>query len=298
MKIEIDINADKDSTNIYKLLWDKYEVIEKLPKYLNKIKTYNYFEFEKEIYSKSESFAKEIVNSLLSGDIILLKNTFDQNYLNQIKNIFKIKFENSDSSFHKIIEGCPNFFRNITSNLSNKYAFYQVKKTYYLFPWNKNKEIDLLDFYEKIYRRWRLIKFLSGFHKNAWEKNTPKDGIVDRFQVAMYPSGSGELELHQDPYLFQKFFISIYLSKKNKDFLNGGMYLINKNLEKIDLEDNIDIGDMSFGFGTIYHGVDKITAVENSKKQDSERWFIGLYSTVSDYVNNRHTGRPVKIKNI
>ena len=69
---------------------------------------------------------------------------------------------------------------------------------------------------------------ISGFYKDAWEFNTPKDGIIDRFQVAMYPSGSGEQELHQDPYLFQKFFISIYLSKKNIDYKSGGIYLIDK----------------------------------------------------------------------
>ena len=67
--------------------------------------------------------------------------------------------------------------------------------------------IDIGDFYEQIYKKWRMLKYLSGFYKDAWELNTPKDGIIDRFQVAMYPSGSGEQELHQDPYLFQKFFI-------------------------------------------------------------------------------------------
>ncbi len=297
MKFEIDINNDKDPNNIYNILWEKYEKVEKLPKYLNQIKIYNYEEFEKDVYSNSKDFSKKIVQSLLSGDIILLKNSFEKKYLNEIKINFKEKFKNSESTFHKIIEGCPNYYRNITPNLSGKYSFYQVKKTYYLFPWNKKSEINLDDFYDQIYRRWRLLKYLSGFYKNAWEDNTPKDGIVDRFQVAMYPSGSGEQELHQDPYLFQKFFISIYLSKKNEDFAEGGIYLIDKNKKKKILEDNIDIGDMSFGFGTIYHGVDKIRPIKN-KPNSSERWWIGLYSTVSDYIENRHTGRPVNISNI
>ena len=244
----LNIENDKDPNNVYKLLWDRYEKKENLPKYLNNIKTYDYLDFEKNIYSSSSEFSNEIVQSLLSGDIILLKNTFDPHYLNEIKNIFREKFQNLDSTFHKMVEDCPNFYRNITPNLSNKYSFYQVKKTYYLFPWNKDKEIELGDFYDQIYRRWRLLKFLSGFYKDAWEFNTPKDGIIDRFQIAMYPSGSGEQELHQDPYLFQKFFISIYLSKKNQDFSKGGIYIIDKDKKKNDLEELIDIGDMSFGF--------------------------------------------------
>ena len=63
-------------------------------------------------------------------------------------------------------------------------------------------------------------------------------------------------ELHQDPYLYQKFFISSYLTKKGVDYINGGMYAIDKNNEKIDLEKSIDVGDLCFGIATIYHGVD------------------------------------------
>ena len=291
----ININKDKDSNNPYNQLWDKYEDKDNLPTYVNNIKTYNYLDFEKKIYSNSEQFSKEIVQSLLSGDIILLKNTFDPDYLDELKNIFRKKFENSTSTFHKIYEECPNFYRNITPDLASKYSFHQVKKTYYLFPWNKKNEPDLFNFYEEIYKRWRLLKYLSGLQSNAWEKNTPKDGIIDRFQVVNYPAGSGEQELHQDPYMYQKFFISIYLFEKNIDFSSGGIYLIDKNKEKIDFENQVKKGDMSFGFGTIYHGVQKIVPIKNLGDKISERWFIGLYSTDSDYVKNRHTGRPANL---
>lgn len=290
----VDIDVDKDPSNIYKILWDRLERVEELPKYLNKVVEYNYDDFEKKIYSDSDEFSNKIVRSLLSGDIILLKNSFEKKYLEKVKQIFRNKFENSNSAFHKMVEGCPNFYRNITQDLSKNYSFYQVKKTYYLFPWNKEKESNIGDFYEQIYKKWRMLKYLSGFYKDAWELNTPKDGIIDRFQVAMYPSGSGEQELHQDPYLFQKFFISIYLSKKNIDYESGGIYLIDKNNNRVDLENRIDVGDMSFGFGSIYHGVDRIAPITDNPNHKSERWWIGLYSTVSDYVKNRHTGRPVK----
>ena len=150
MKTKVDINLDKDPNNIYKLLWDKFEVKENLPKYLNQVKTYNFFEFEENVYSNSKKFSEELVHSLLSGDIILLKNTFESSYLKEIKNIFKKKFSQSESTFHKMIEGCPNFFRNITPNLSKKYSFHQIKKTYYLFPWNKKNKSNIVDFYEQI----------------------------------------------------------------------------------------------------------------------------------------------------
>ena len=53
---------------------------------------------------------------------------------------------------------------------------------------------------------------------------------------------------------------------------------------------------MSFGFGAIYHCVDFLKNVTNNKIDDaSGRWFMGLYSTVSDYVTNRHIVKPAKI---
>ena len=35
-----------------------------------------------------------------------------------------------------------------------------------------------------------LIKLLGGFEYDEFINNTPKDGIVDRAQIAHYPSGA------------------------------------------------------------------------------------------------------------
>ena len=40
----VDIDIDKDPSNIYKILWDKFERTDELPKYLNKVVEYNYDE--------------------------------------------------------------------------------------------------------------------------------------------------------------------------------------------------------------------------------------------------------------
>ena len=285
---KINLNKYFNHKNIYYQLWNKKEKLKELPIYMDNIKTYDFNEFNTLVRSNDKEFASNLIVSLLSGDIYLLKNAFDQNYLLSLKKEASELFKKSKSSFHKIIENCPNFYRNIDQEHSSKYAIHQIKHTHYFYPWNE----DFFDLYKETYKRWRLIKYLSGYKEDSWEKNTPKDGIVDRIQIVKYPPNSGELELHQDPYLYQKFFLSVYMSKRDIDYKNGGMYLINKYNKKIELEKNIDIGDMSFGFGSILHGVAKSTVTKNSNPIDtSGRWFIGLYSTVSDYVENRHTGK-------
>jgi len=60
-------------------------------------------------------------------------------------------------------------------------------------------------------------------------------------------------------------------------------------------DDLVDVGDMAYGFATLYHGVDISKTIEKTSNNDTTgRWFMGLYSTVSDYVENRHTGKPSK----
>ena len=282
----------KDPKNIYKSMWDKYEKEEELPMFYKNIVEIEFNEFEKKVYEGNKFFAEKLVKSLLDGDVYLLKNSFHKSFLDKLKRETISSWKSMKSEFHKIYEGCPNFYRNITDDLSGKYAFKQIKQTQYFFPWND----DFFDLYKETYKRWRVLKYLSGFYRDVWEKDTPKNGIVDRIQIVKYPPNSGLLELHQDPYIYQKFFISVYLSKKGEDYEDGGMYFINKKKEKFLFENLVDIGDMSFGFGTIFHGVD-ISKPPKKELQDytSGRWFMGLYSTVSDYVKNRHTGKPANI---
>ncbi len=85
------------------------------------------------------------------------------------------------------------------------------------------------------------------------------------------------------------------MSKINEDYKNGGMYFLDKNNNIIKFEENVDIGDLAFGFATLYHGVAKSFEVSEDKASyEFGRWFMGLYTTVSDYVKDRHTGKPLK----
>ncbi len=288
----ININNYYDYNSIYYKVWKNLENKRKLPNYMNEIKIIDYKDFADKVLSSDNQFANDLVNSLLNGDIYLLKKAFSEEYILELKKRASELFKNSKSDFYKIVENCPNFYRNITLEHAKKYAFHQIKQTHYFYPWNE----DFYNLYKETYQRWKIIKFLSGYYPDVWETNTPKDGIVDRIQIVKYPPGSGELELHQDPYIYQKFFISVYMSERDVDYFGGGMYLIKKDKSKVELEKHINVGDLSFGLGTILHGVKKTEKIKEKIENDtSGRWFMGLYSTVSDYVKDRHTGKPAKL---
>ncbi|PPR45481.1 MAG: hypothetical protein CFH18_00475 [Alphaproteobacteria bacterium MarineAlpha5_Bin8] len=281
----------QDKNNIYYKLWNELEKNKALPERLRNIVNYNLLEFKDLVISQDKNFAHNLTDSLINGDIIVIKKAFDEDFIFSLKTRITEYVNTNESSFFKITEGVKNFYRNIDEKVANKYSIKAIKKSAYFFPWNK----DEFDFFEKINKTWRIIKLVSGYFENCWEDNTPKDGIIDRIQVVNYPPNTGGLELHQDPYLYQKFFINIYLSKKGKDFEEGGIYCIDQNNKKINLEDKLDVGDCSFGFATIYHGVDSPKGGVKNDQYLEGRWFLGLYSMCSDYVKNRHTAKPAKL---
>ena len=229
---------------------------------------------------------KKIVNSLYSGDVYLLKKAFSKKFANHLVNeAWKINI-NQRKSFHKIKENCPNFHRLIDEKITKKYSANHIKHAFYFFPWNK----DPINMYEKIYKKWRLFKYLGGFKHDEYENNTPKDGVIDRFQIVHYPAGAGWLETHNDPFHNQRVIISGFLSQRNKDYKTGGFYYYKKNNKIIDCDNHIETGDMLTSYATVLHGVSQVDSDSvvnyNSPKG---RWFLGLYSNDSDMVKKRKT---------
>ena len=280
--------------NIFKNLWENLEKVNNLPTRARKIISLDYSIFAEKIDNNDESFAKQLANSLILGDIYILKEAFDKEFFNSLKNKCYDYFRNEPPSFHKMLEGCPDFHRIIDLDVGNKYSFKLCKHSFYFYNWNK----DPLNLFDTTYERWRKIKKLMGYDPNIFENNTPKDGAIDRIQVVQYPSKYGYLEPHSDPYKYQKFFISGYMSKKGKDYLDGGFYALDKENKVIDVEKYIDVGDVGIGFATIVHGVAPVNRNKDPKWEDMNdgRWFYSLYTNESDEIKNRHTGYGVTEK--
>ena len=270
----------------FKFLWESLEKKKKQPRFARRLVIKNFDDFANEIFYSNVKDRLKLIKSLYSGDVYLLKKAFSEKFCEEIiKGAWKIN-KTQKESFHKMNGKCPNFHRLIDDKITKNYSCDHVKRSFYFFPFNK----DPLNMYETIYKRWRVIKYLGGRKYNEFENNTTYDQVVDRFQVVQYPLGAGHLETHSDPYHNQRFFISGYLSKRGKDFSQGGFYIYKKNRSIIDGEKNVDVGDMMIGYATILHGVSKIDPVSkvnfNSPKG---RWFLGLYSNDSDNVKKRRT---------
>ena len=240
-------------------IWEEIESVKTKPNYCSGIIKENFKDFC-ERFRKEESL-KNTINEIFDGKVFLIKSCYNKEFINKLKNSFNDFILSKPSNFHKMIEGCPDFHRIIDENVSNLYAVSAIKHSAYFFNWNG----DPYNLFPEIYDKWRLLKFLGGRHYNEFENNTPRDGVVDRIQILKYPSG-GEMDLHCDPDHNQRLFISVYMSKreKNGDYQEGGFYLLDDQKETIDLENHVDQGDLGFGYATLMHGVKKI---DQSKKK-------------------------------
>ena len=106
------------------------------------------------------------------------------------------------------------------------------------------------------------------------------------------------LEVHSDPYKFQKLAFGCMMSKKGEDYHEGGFYVLDQNDNKIDIEENLDIGDYAVICCTVLHGVDPVDPKTTLDWNSSQgRWFLSTFSNESNYTpdETRHTVYSVKL---
>lgn len=279
--------------NKFKETWDRITAADTLPRRLREIHEIDFEEFRAKVVRQDPDFVESIPQRLYAGDAYFLRGAFQKDFLIDLARRVHEYCKRTPSSFHKMVEGCPDFHRIIDAETGKKYSFRMAKHSCYFYPWNG----DPLQLFKPIYERWRLIKFLSGQRPDEYEKNTPRDGVVDRIQVVRYPSGAGMLETHSDPYLYQPLIISTYMSKRGEDFERGGFYMMGADNRKVDMENMIGVGDMLIAYATVLHGVDVIDPHKEVDWDSVEgRWFLSLYSNASDEIQNRHTGYAVKVE--
>lgn len=245
------------------------------------------------VVSNESTFAQLIASNLAVGDVYIIRGVFEREQMRSLQQRCAAWMAARPSAFHQMVEGCPDFHRIIDLEAGRKYAFPCCKHAAYFYRWND----DPLGVWPLVTPWWRIAKELMGLDPEAYEYNTPSDGVVDRVQVVRYPPAIGYLAPHQDPHLHQRLFFSVYMSKRGEDFHGGGFYLVDGQDKVSNIEHLIEPGDACLGYATLVHGV---APVDRDKAPDwnatDGRWFLSLYSNASDAVPQRHTGKPVDLK--
>jgi len=288
-KINNYLNSDKK--NIFSSEWNNIETKNQPPKKYGNIKIVDYKEFSSKILNQDINFVKDIVKSFYKGDFYIVKNVLSKAQADYVINETHKYNQSSPSSFFKMVEGVPNFHRWIDKSIQEKYTIKYSKHSTYFFNWNE----DIGNVREIIQNACRPFKLLSGLSLTQFEKNTPKEQIIERLQIARYPP-HGFIEPHTDAHTLLRLVISGYLSKRGKGYSEGGFYLCNNDGSEKDVENLIDAGDVGLFYASLRHGMKSIDPDKPSdpKKKDG-RWWYGLNVHHSDHVASelRHTTKPV-----
>lgn len=276
----------------YAAAWSSIEAALPQPSRYAGLTVMDWAEFSERVAGADPEFVDCVVDSLYRGKFWLLRGAFTPAFMESLR-LRTIEWTRGrPESFHKMLEGSPDFHRIIDLEAGRKYSFECCKHSAYFYRWND----DPLGIWPEITARWRVIKTVMGLASDAYERLTPKDGVVDRIQVVRYPPAIGFLEPHADPHLHQRVFLSAYMSKRGTDFQGGGFYAVGPDDQAVDAEAQFRVGDICIGYASVYHGV---APCDRDKVPDwgatNGRWFLSLYSNASDEIPQRHTGRPVKL---
>ena len=231
----------------------------------------------------------EIADMLYAGDVLLVRGAFNRESCQLFVDRLWEWGQKSQSSFHKILDGIPDFHRIIDGTVSSAYAAKTIRHAYYFFRHNG----DPLGLFPRVDPRWRLFKRLSGLTDSEIDqsaKRLPRDGILDRLMFYRYPHGGGELKTHIDPVNNQPLVIGGFLSTRGVDFKEGGIYYIGRDGQKVDLEAQVMAGDIMLAYPSLPHGVDCIDrGVPIDWNTSKGRWFVGMAIVDSDTKARRET---------
>jgi len=233
----------------------------------------------KEFFSKKKIFFSKNKNG-----IIIVKNAVNKK---KIRNILR-KILKSKKNYVKkplIVEGVKNvcWTPNFKVEKLKKKQYATIGKSWYFFPWNKDKT-GIVKITSSIFKR---VNELNGYDDNKVQKNTPKDKIIKRIQVIFYPHGTGLISLHKDPVNVIKITAGIYVTEYNTDYDKGGFYII-KNKKKYFLDHFVKAGDLVLFRPSIIHAVDPVyKSKPHSKNIFKGRIFLNLSLVQSHEVKKR-----------
>jgi len=226
-----------------------------------KANTIKYIENYKELLLEPNSIMK-VRNDILDGDLYILKNAVDKNYVLNIREYLIGIGRGSLPNYHSINVNAPNFHR---INIWDDRAF--VKGCFHqftFFPWNQ----DIFRVFDKTKEIYHLKNLINNQPKGKFLGPEPEDGCTARLSFQFYPKAIGGLNKHSDPVDHHQLTVpSLIMSKKGEDFHSGGVYVEDSSSTKIYLDDICEIGDVVFFNAQVPHGVDRI---DEDKEED---WF-------------------------
>ncbi len=261
------------------------------PKFFKSLINIEFSELKEKIADNDFKFQENLIKKLMNGHVIQFNNSLKKDFIDGLLNKSIELSKKNEKIKTECKEETKNYFFKQFKDMSLEGGYKALDRSYYFFPWNSDSEI----IFNYIYEFWRYIKILSGLKYNEYEKNTPKDGVINRLHVIQYLKGGGTISPHNDPYDSTKIQIGCVLNTYGKDYKSGGFAVFKNKDEKICIEKSLNSGSLFCFFPSLYHAVDPIDKDQKIDFESNEgRWFLSMTCVGSDLQEKRIITKPVK----
>ncbi|HJL43779.1 MAG TPA: hypothetical protein RMG48_20895 [Myxococcales bacterium LLY-WYZ-16_1] len=214
----------------------------------------------------------EIRERIQGGDVYIARRVVSRERLEPIRDYLRRVGRNSLPNYHPIRRGAPNSHRmnrwdprSYVGGCFHQFSF---------FPWNQDP-FDLFELFRSVYQVKNRLSALDGSRFLGTE---PDAGCTARLSFQVYPRGGGALKLHADPVDHHQLVVpSLALSRRGEDFETGGVYIEPEPGRPVDLEGELDWGDVVYFNARQAHAV---APVDPDQPMDwlsfSGRWALVL----------------------
>lgn len=282
-----------ESSSYFAECWAEQLQERAYPSFLRSIVRIDANEFVATVKSADRKTARDIIDSILSGDAYVLKNAHSEDEIDSLRQrIFKWRNGQAQADSERILEGRPDYHKINDVEMIGPHYYQTYEHAHGFFRWNG----DPLGIFAMIDPYWAAIKLVSGNPADAFHKATPVDGIIDKLAVYQYPMTIGGVSKHYDPPAHQKLLFNLLLSKVGRDYGYGecGFYAVDGDSGKnIYLEHTMNFGDYICVCPTVHHGATPAQPVNGQPDEvidwesDRGRWLLAALAVPSHHVENR-----------
>ena len=250
----------------YHQVWENFLEKNYFPTHVRNVVEIEFSDFTDMVWT-NQTLSEKCILDFLAGDVFIIKNVLDYNISNKIKKDVYEYGKTIPEQYLQANTTIPNFHH--TSDYGVVGGYTECAHSYIFWRWNP----DNLDIFKSLNDFWDTIKIFNGLGQHGLKDNLPEDKIIDRVQILHYPINVGKITPHCDVARWQKTNVAVSLTEKGTDYEDGGLYCINKDEQKVEIESRSKIGDAIVWLPSVFHGVDEPKGMKNDHQCDMEgRW--------------------------
>jgi|GEM_PF-1693601 len=229
----------------------------------------------------NHALLQEMKENIANCEGYIVKKVLSPELIKQIKQYLESVASGSLPAWFPLVNNCPDFYR---INDMDQRSYVKAKMLQFNFhPWNQN----MFNMFEETKHIYQLKNILSGNDADAFFDSLPSDGHITRLAFQFYPKGGGCIKMHSDPVGKHQVTVPVVMmSKRGKDYHQGGGSVLNENDELINTDDLMDIGDMILFNAEVIHGVKPIDPETPSHWLDFQGRWILIASIIKTTTDN------------